>query len=370
MIPTLGILPLEMTAAPVDKAPATSAEKPRMRGASEPASTWRRVGMALLLAVVPGAALGELVVGEAQRKHVPTREQWQAAADAARAARKPGDVVVVAPRWAEQHGRMAMASYGTPHLDAIAPPGTMPPLDAGFDVHVAARADLETAARVLELSIRGKDDPQTKGWTLEKEQRFGDVALRILDNPRPQKLLRDLADEIDPTAVVSRVGPAGVDRCRWEEGGAPRMPTLFGGPIMPVRHFLCTPYDPGWSWVGPTVITDLDYVPRRCIFMHPHEANVTTVELPPKKIGKRVVAYLGLHVYQERELGRAPVFARITVGGHVVATTTHPDGAGWQRFEGSTESMAGTDQPVKLEVWVDRGLSQFRTACLAAQIRE
>ncbi len=337
---------------------------------SEALPLWRRVGMALLLAALPGVAVGELVVGEAQRKHVPTRPQWQAAADAARAATKPGDVVIVAPRWAEQHGRMAMASYGAPRIDITAAPGSTAELDAAFDVHVAARADLETATRVLELAIRGKDDPLVKGWTLENEQRFGDVALRIFANPHPQKLIRDLVDEVDTTAIVSRVGPSGVDRCRWEEGGTPRMPALFGGPIMPPRHFLCAPFDPGWSWVAPTVITDLDYVPRRCIFMHPHESNVTTIELPPKKIGKRVVAYLGLHVYQERDLGRAPVLARITVGGNVVATTTHPDGAGWQRFEGSTESMQGTDQPVKLEVWVERGLSQFRTACLAAQIRE
>jgi hypothetical protein len=317
------------------------------------------------VAILPVVAIWELFAIGFQHRHVPKTEDWGAAASAAIAVQEPGDVILVSPRWAEQHGRMAVAGF---HVSLATVPET--PLDRFFDVHVAARPDLETYSRALELSIRGKDDPQTKGWSLVSEQRFGDVSLRILKNPAPQKLVRDLTDEIDATASVAHVGPNGPQPCRWEEGGTQHMPALFAGPVPPPNRFLCPPNDPNWTYVGPTVITDLAYVPRRCIFMHPHEHDVTTIELPPKPIGRRVVGWVGIHVYQERELKFAPILARITIGGKEVASVTHHDGDGWLRFEGSTEEFAGQNQPVKLELWADQGLTQFRTACMAAQLRD
>ena len=332
---------------------------------AEHRSSARHVVRALALAILPVTAVWELVAGEVQHRRVPKRDDWGAAASAAIAAHKPGDVILVSPRWAEQHGRMAVAGFRVP--DATTPETA---IDRFFDVHVAARPDLEIYTRALELSIRGKNDPQTKGWSLVSEQKFGDVALRILQNPAPHALVRDLTDEIDATASVSHVGPNGPQACRWEEGGTQHMPALFAGPVPPPKRFLCPPSDPNWTYVAPTVITDLAYLPRRCIFMHPHEFDVTTIELPPRPIGQRVVAWIGIHVYQERELKFAPILARISVGGKEVASVTHNDGDGWLRFEGSTAEFSGSAQPVKLELWADKGQTQFRTACMAAQLRD
>jgi hypothetical protein len=301
---------------------------------------------------LPLVAIGELVAAQIQRRAVPTDDDWRAAAAAAKSEKRPGDVVIVAPHWAGPLGRKAIGEVD-PSLT---------------DLATVARSDLETAGRVLELSIRGKTDPQARGFRLASERRFGRVSLRVLENPKPERLVRDLADEIGPDLVVERVAPNGTrEACRWEDAG-PEMPSLFGGPSTPASRWICPPGDPVWSFVGTTVITDLNYRPRRCIFMHPSLANAT-VTFPPRKIGAKVVGYVGLHAFVEREGGRAPVAVRISVDGRAVAETRHVDGDGWLRFEGSTAEFAGTDRPVTIEAWAE-GNPQLRVACVAAQLRE
>ncbi len=305
-----------------------------------------------LCALLPLVAVGELVAAEVQKRKVPTDQDWRAAAAAASAARKPGDMILVAPRWAEPLGRKALGEVGK---DLV-------------DLRMAGRSDLDTVPRVLELSIRGKDDPQTKGFRLVDEQRFGHVTLRTLENPQPEKLVRDLVAEVGPAAKAMRIAADGAtEACRWEEAST-RMPGLFQGPPIPPKRFLCPPYDPSWSWVGETVITDLEYVPRRCIMLHPSDKH-TGIELPSGPIGTKVVAYVGLHVFAEREKTKAPVHARISIDGVEVAHARHVDGDGWLRFEGSTQSFAGQQKPVRVETWAE-GSSQLRVACVAAELRE
>lgn len=333
---------------------------------------------AVLLAVVPLVAVWELVAAQRQHQAVPTDADWRAAASAAAQAKKPGDMIVVAPRWAEPLGRKALLEVAHPSTSGAGAAGPTPTgvtNEAIFgdrslvDLRMVGRADFDTTPRVLELSIRGKDDPQLKGFRLVSTQRFGTVELRTFENPRPEKLLRDLVSEIDQTATVQRIAPdGGVEVCRWETEASQHIPNLFAGPVPPKKRWLCPPFDPGWSWVAETVITDLDYVPRRCVMMHP-TLSTTTIVLPPKPIGQRVVAYVGKHVYVEREKRLAPVHVRISVAGKEVAHRFHQDGDGWARFEGSTAAWAGTAQPVKIELWAE-GSPQFRVACVAAELRE
>lgn len=148
------------------------------------------------------------------------------------------------------------------------------------------------------------------------------------------------------------------------------MPNLFAGPVPPTSRWLCPPFEPNWTFVGASVFTDLEYTPRRCIAMHPTYESTTTIELPARPIGKKVVAYVGLHVFLEREKIRAPIFARISVSGKEVAIARHRDGDGWLRFEGSTAEYAGTSQPVKIESWAEGGRTELRFMCVAAQLRD
>ncbi len=322
----------------------------------------RRVAAAVLFGLVPLAGVAELVAGERQHAAIAPWTDWTRAADAAKAARRPGDAIIVAPRWAGSLGRMALDAQRI----------TLgKPLDDGIDVRLAARSGLETYRRAIELSIRGKDDPDVKGWRLLSEQRFGLVSVRTLENPAPQRLVRDLADEIDATATVYRASPLGArDPCRWEVGANPGMASLANGPRPPSDRWFCSPWDPGWTTVGTTVITDLSYTPRRCIWMHPNAELITTVELPPRPIGGKVVGHIGLHAFHERELKGAPVFARVSIGGQKIVEVRHADGDGWLRFEGATPTLAGQKLPVKLEVWAEAGKAQFRTACMAVELRE
>ncbi len=309
---------------------------------------------ALLCAALPVVGLVELALAEVQKRKVPTDADWVATANAAKAAKKPGDWVIVAPAWAGPLGRMAI--------------GKVDP--SMIDLATVARSDLDTAPRVLELSIRGKDDPQTKGFRLVDEKTFGHVKLRVLENPKADKVVRDLVSEIASAQSVARVNmqSGASEACRWETGGS-RIPNLFTGPATPYERWLCPPFDPVWTFVGITTITDLDYNPRRCLLMHPTDNTYTTINYPPGKVGTKVVAYLGIHVYHERELLRPPVHTKISVGGKEIAHAHHKDGDGWLRFEGSTAEFAGQTQPVKIETWVE-GISQFRLACVSAQLRE
>lgn len=313
----------------------------------------RPVVQLLLCALLPAVAIGELAMAHAQAKKVPTDAEWHAAAVAARAVKRPGDPVIVAPAWAGPLGRKAIGEVDPSMIDLAS----------------VAKIDLETASRVVEISIRGQDDPDTKGFKLLEDKAFGPVHLRTLENPHPDKLLRDLVSELGPKVSVAHVHNGVSDPCRWETGGGTRIPNLFNGPGTPPDRFMCPPNDPSWTYVGVTAITDLKYQPRRCILMHPVENGTTTVTYPPGAIGKKVVAYVGLHVFHEREMNKPPVHARVSVAGKEVAHVRHKDGDGWLRFEGSTAQWAGTLQEVKLETWVE-GPPQFRLTCVAAQLRD
>ncbi len=320
----------------------------------------RRALAVAAFALLPLAGFGELVAGEVQHARVPSWSDWVRAADAAKHAKRPGDAVLIAPRWAAPLGREALDAQqirlGKPMDDAI-------------DVRLAARADLETYRRALELSIRGHDDPDVKGWRLVSEQRFGMVSLRTIDNPAPKRLVRDLVDEIDSTATVYRASPLGAhEACRWEPAGAQHPVSLFNGPVPSPSRWLCPPWDPAWTTVGPTVLTDLDYLPRRCIWMHPVGDAITTIELPARPIGDELVGHLGVHVFEERELKGAPVLGRVSIAGRKVAEVRHVDGDGFQRFSASTADVAGQRLPVKLELWAEHGEVAFRWACMAVEL--
>jgi hypothetical protein len=333
-----------------------------------------RAALLATLLLLPVTAIGELVAGEVQRRRVPSDDDWRAAAAAALAEKKPGDVIVVAPRWAEGLGRMALSRGQVPRVDpqrAAAPGATLLGLDGAFDARIAGRSDLDTAVRVIELSAHRADDPATKDFSLEREQRFGALSLRVLRNPHPEVLVRDLTEEIDEKASVRKVPIAGGagESCRWETTGYQHFPAIFGGPVPPAARFSCPPNDPAWSFVGATIISDLSFTPRRCIAMHPLDGARLTVQLPKGRIGKKLVAYMGLHAYAERDLRGPPVHARISVGDRVVAERTHEDGEGWVRFEGATAELAGQEQTITLETWTDRPAGQ-RFTCIAAQVRE
>jgi hypothetical protein len=313
-----------------------------------------------LCALLPVVGIVELALAESQKRKVPTDAEWHDAAVAVRAVKAPNDMVIVAPRWAGPLGRKAIGEVDK----------TM------IDLRTVGRSDLGAVPRVVELSIRGEDDPEVKGWKLIDERKFGSVKVRVLENPKPDKLVRDLVEEVGPDTPAVKLplvngapllAAAPIETCRWETTPS-RIPNMFQGPPLPASHFLCPPFDPGWTWVAPTIITDLEYVPRRCVFMHPTE-KATAVDYPARRIGHKVVGYIGLQVYIERELGKSPVHVRVEVAGKEVAHALHKDGDGWLRFEGNTSEFAGQTQPVRIVTWPDAS-PQFRVACVAAQLRD
>lgn len=99
----------------------------------------------------------EFIAGLVQKARVPSRADWQAAAAFVRAEFRPGDLIAIAPRWAEPLGRAEL--------------GDLMPLS------MIGRADGRRYGRIFELSIRGAHAEDVAGLSAESKKRFGRVEL-------------------------------------------------------------------------------------------------------------------------------------------------------------------------------------------------
>src|SRR5262245_24921898 len=90
---------------------------------------------------VPAVALLELAAHLFFALRAPDVEAWSALAKPVRSLQAPGDVLVIAPEWAEPLARRALG-------------------DASWPLSELARMDDSGAARALEVSILGASDPR------------------------------------------------------------------------------------------------------------------------------------------------------------------------------------------------------------------
>src|SRR5690349_2315474 len=124
---------------------------------------------------VPLAGLVELGGHFYFSTRAPKVDDWVRVKPALGAIRRPGDLIVVAPDWAEPNARFAFGDAWMPLADV-------------------ARADESAYARAIEVGIVGAHAPELRGWKLVSEQRQGKFRLRILENPTPAKVLYDFVD--------------------------------------------------------------------------------------------------------------------------------------------------------------------------------
>src|SRR5689334_21143476 len=95
--------------------------------------------------LVPAFGLLELGAHAYFSSRPPSLAEWSRVKDAVAGMRRSGELVVVAPHWAEPNARSA---FGDP---------LMPIRDV-------ARADESTYARAVEVSIVGASAPELGGW--------------------------------------------------------------------------------------------------------------------------------------------------------------------------------------------------------------
>jgi hypothetical protein len=309
--------------------------------ATEPRS-WKR----WVFLAVPIVGVLELCAHVAQTRGAVSENDWIAARDAVKSQAQPSDLVVFAPRWTDPVGRR----YFGPEL-------------ATFERE--ARPDESRFPRAVEVSIRGMHAPELAGWKKLDEKRVGAITITTLANPQPAALKDDLLAHVAPDKMqVVRTDGGGRElECGWVQG-PPQTGNLGFGPGVPGNRFNC----PISGFVGISVVADLDYKPRRCIYAPPPGGNAALrITFKNVAIGAMLHGHHALYVEAERQKTGAPVTLRFRIGDRSLGSVVHNDGDGWKAFDLPTTEWAGQTQDIVAEVSSPRG--ERRMYCFEADTR-
>ncbi|WP_437994209.1 hypothetical protein [Sorangium sp. So ce145] len=320
------------TASPADEA--TSAHGRR-----------RALGLLALLGL-PALGLGELVAHVYFSERAPDFDAWREVEAPLAAMKQPGDLVVVAPGWADPAARRALG-------DALMP------------LRDAARPDESRYAAAVEISVLGQRAEELAGFREEARQERGPFVLRRLVNPSPARVAYDFVDNVAPASADVRVTdpPAA---CRWNPRARIAAGGLGGNPTFPAERFEC-PGGPFFN-VGVTVIADEEFRPRRCIWSHPPRDGEIVTRFRGVPLGSVIRGHAGMYWIIERERRGAPVTLSVRVNGEAVGEATHADGDGWAAFEFPLGAHAGAAE-AEVEFAVRSADFTHRHYCFEADTR-
>lgn len=295
---------------------------------------------------VPLAGLVELGGHFYFSTRAPKVDDWVRAKPVLGALRHDGDLIVVAPDWAEPNARLAFG-------------------DAWFPLADVARPDESSYSRAIEVGIVGATAPELRGWKLLEQRRDGKFTYRVLQNPRPEKVLFDFVDHVSE-AMVADVSAAGAPTpCHWNPKAARSAGGLHGDPAFPSQRHECS----GGSsrFVGMTVIEDERWRGRRCLWAMPPNRAALSIRYPALTLGRTVRGYAALPQWVEREKRGAPVEMEVLAGGEVIGKYVHRDGDGWKAFAFPTGGHAGSVSDVEFRITSSR--PHDRQFCFQADMR-
>lgn len=303
---------------------------------------WTRWAFAL----VPLLGLAELCGFLVFSRRAPRFEDWGAARAPVEALKQPGDLVVVAPAWADPLARQALG-------DALMP------------IREAARPDESRYAAAIEISILGQHAEELAGWQEVAREQRGQFLVRRLQNPAVARVVFDFVDNLRPPAVDVR-GTDPEVTCAWNPRARVAAGGLGGHPTFPAQRFEC----PGGAFfnVGVTVIADEEFRPRRCIWSHPFQRGEIVTRFRDVPLGQVIRGHAGMYWMIERERKGAPVTLTVRVDGEVVGAATHRDGEGWAAFEIPLGAHAGAAAAV-VEFAVSSADYSHRHYCFEADTR-
>jgi hypothetical protein len=144
------------------------------------------------LPYIAAAALALLAIVEAgqallAKGGAPGQADWRAAADEVRAGLKDGDLIVFAPRWADQVGRS--------HLGDVMP------------LEMVAHADTDRYARIWEVAIRGAHSDELAGAKQVRESYHGRVRVTLYEKPREEVLYDFTSHAATARVIAGRAEP-------------------------------------------------------------------------------------------------------------------------------------------------------------------
>ena len=284
-------------------------------------SAWSRVRAlsGYLWLGVPVLGVAELG-GQLWCEHrAPREDAYLALREPIAAAKHPGDVVVVSPRWAEPLVRRALGAELMPLAEV-------------------ARPDLTRFRRVLEVSVLGERSKELRPFHEVERQSVGPFVVRALENPHFEQVRYDFVDHVAPP-YASVFGTDPPVHCDYSEHAPVLSGGLGGHPTFPADRFLC----PNGEFfnVGVTVIADERFLPRRCIWSHPFATGAIVTRFIGVPLGERIEGHGGMYWITERNGTGAPIRLDVAVDGDVVGSYIHSDGDGWSSFDFPLGTHAG-----------------------------
>ncbi|MCB9666829.1 MAG: hypothetical protein H6715_01755 [Myxococcales bacterium] len=298
--------------------------------------------LAVVLLLLPCMELAWLAYA---RAHVATLADWQRVAN------------VVRRDWQSTDGVKAFPSWTDPLLREVL--GDLIPIGK------AARSDNAGLRRMWVLSrgyVRSEVLPE---GSLELDRPLGSLRVRRWKMRTPRKRY-DFLDHVGE-ATVSLYSRQGFIPCSLLRGARPMGGGLLNGPMAPEDRFRCDARR-HWLWVGATVVEDLAFKPRNCIWQHaagPEPIRITFRKVP---LTETIVLYGGLYHMHERDLKYSPVAMQILFNEVPVARFDHRDGEGWRQYIIETPWLFG--QAVDVTVDVTAPMERFRGFCWSGYVRE
>jgi hypothetical protein len=281
--------------------------------------------------LVPAAGLLELGAHLFFSHRAPTKHQWDDVRSLVAAWYQPGEVVVVAPYWAEP---MARWSFG----DAL-----MPTRDV-------ARGDATGYVQAIEVATLGSRAPELAGWRVLREEKHGPFTIREVSNPTSSEVTYNFVDHVDPaSAEVDIVVGNGSTPCPFSSTAQVESGGLGAPPTFPASRFIC-PAQPSQVFVGVTIVEDEAFRPRRCVWSRPPGGGEIVTRFHDVPLGTKLHGHSGMGSVSERD-GSKPTFTlRVVVGGDELAQVVHRFGDYWKPFEITLGVWAGRRADVEFHV--------------------
>jgi hypothetical protein len=116
-----------------------------------------------------------------------------------------------------------------------------------------------------------------------------------------------------------------------------------------------------------SVVADLEYVPRRCIYAPPTGHGALRLRFQGIHFGTALHGHHGLYAEAERFRRGAPVKLVFKEADNVIGSVVHRDGDGWKPFELDTTSSAGKTDELVVEISSSTG--EGRQYCFEADTR-
>lgn len=304
----------------------------------------KRRSVRVLVLVVSLIALGEAASHFVFRQRAPSLRDWKRLKPRVASLSQPGDLVVVAPEWAEPLARQAFG-------DALMP------------LPMVARAGDDDFARAIEVGTLGQSRSELSGWTRIEHESFGKFEVSVRQNPAYVQSRYRFVDHVDSASLSVARRRGGIEEpCSFSESAPMTAGNLGGNPTSPKVRFNCV----GGSWVGVTIIDDERYRPRRCIWAPARPGVPLVLRFRQVPIGSKLVGHAGGPWLMVRDGVGPPIELRASTAQGELGSVAAKDTDGWVRFEWSTTPRDKTED-VQLTVAATGSVEQ--RFCFTLEVR-